>query len=89
MGLRVTKEPYLTGPWPKPRVIQPCLICGNTSPGHVLVYGIGQKYVAQVCSTHTLWEVLAAQTDERELFDLRISINDLDLAEKMTRETRQ
>lgn len=80
---KLTSQTYLTGTWPKPRVLEPCLICRQTSPGHVLVFGIGQKFVGQICSTHTLWEVLAAERHGHELFNLEVSINDLDLAEQM------
>lgn len=70
--------------WPKPRVIYPCIICGATEPGHVLVEGNGREYVAQVCSSHTLWEVLKAKRDDHDLLDLTVSINDVDVAASMS-----
>jgi hypothetical protein len=70
--------------WPRPRVIQPCIICGAIEPGHVLVEGVGHEYVAQVCSSHTLWEVLSAQRDEHELLNLIVQINDIDLAASLS-----
>lgn len=69
--------------WPQPRVLKPCVICGEADPGHVLVEGIGHEYVAQVCSSHTLWEVLSAQRDGRELLNLVVQINDIDVAAQL------
>jgi len=42
-----------------------CLLCGAAQPaGHVLVQGTAGEHVGRICSSHSLFEVATAASDD-------------------------